>query len=197
MDNLDEEIEYKKKTFWKDGKNIAIIILSVILLCTIFVIPSRNTDEDIAQYERKISELNKKIEVLNDQIKTLTSTINVKEKTTDNLNKENTSKKEEISNNSTNQNNQQNEIKKTTESVQQTTSTEKSSSKTTNTNNNNTNVSSSPTTNSNDNQSEMVWVGETGSKYHYQDCRTLQGKGHQITLKQALAEGRQPCKVCH
>ncbi len=44
---------------------------------------------------------------------------------------------------------------------------------------------------------EMVWVGETGTKYHYQNCRTLKGKGHQITMKQALAEGRTACKVCH
>ena len=43
----------------------------------------------------------------------------------------------------------------------------------------------------------MVWVGETGTKYHYQGCRTLKGKGHQITLQQAQAEGRAPCKVCH
>lgn len=43
----------------------------------------------------------------------------------------------------------------------------------------------------------MVWVGDTGNKYHYQDCRTLRGKGHQITVQQALAEGRQACKVCH
>ena len=43
----------------------------------------------------------------------------------------------------------------------------------------------------------MVWVGETGDKYHIQSCRTLKGKGHQITLQQALSEGRQACKVCH
>ena len=43
----------------------------------------------------------------------------------------------------------------------------------------------------------MVWVGETGTKYHNQGCRTLKGKGHQITMQQALAEGREPCKVCH
>ena len=52
-------------------------------------------------------------------------------------------------------------------------------------------------TESSDNKTEMVWVGETGTKYHYEDCRTLKGKGHQITLEQALAEGREPCKVCH
>ena len=51
--------------------------------------------------------------------------------------------------------------------------------------------SSSPTTNS-----QMTWVGDTGDKYHRQNCRTLKGNGHQITMQQALAEGRQACKVC-
>lgn len=44
---------------------------------------------------------------------------------------------------------------------------------------------------------EMVWVGDTGTKYHYQSCSTLKGNGHQITLQQALNEGRQPCQRCH
>ena len=44
---------------------------------------------------------------------------------------------------------------------------------------------------------EMVWVGETGNKYHYEDCRSLRGKGHQITMEEALAEGRTSCGICH
>lgn len=47
-----------------------------------------------------------------------------------------------------------------------------------------------------DNTTEMVWIGDTGTKYHKQSCRTLKGNGHQITMKQALAEGRQACKAC-
>lgn len=45
--------------------------------------------------------------------------------------------------------------------------------------------------------SNGVWVGNTGTKYHFQSCPTLKGKGHQITLEQALSEDREPCKVCH
>ena len=44
---------------------------------------------------------------------------------------------------------------------------------------------------------QMVWVGNTGTKYHRQGCRTLKGGGHQITLSEALAEGREACAVCH
>ena len=53
------------------------------------------------------------------------------------------------------------------------------------------------TTPSSEDTSEIVWVGESGNKYHTQNCRTLKGAGHQITLQQALSEGRQACKVCH
>lgn len=56
--------------------------------------------------------------------------------------------------------------------------------------------SSNISTSKSDETSETVWVGNTGSKYHRQSCGTLKGKGHKITLKEALAEGREPCKVC-
>lgn len=47
------------------------------------------------------------------------------------------------------------------------------------------------------NQGKTVYVGETGSKYHYQGCRTLKNGGRAISLEEALAEGRTACKVCH
>lgn len=42
-----------------------------------------------------------------------------------------------------------------------------------------------------------VWIGETGTKYHYEHCRTLRGNKYEITLEEAKAQGRTPCKVCH
>lgn len=47
------------------------------------------------------------------------------------------------------------------------------------------------------NNSEMVWIGETGNKYHFEDCRTLKGNKYQITLEEALAQGKTSCGVCH
>lgn len=44
--------------------------------------------------------------------------------------------------------------------------------------------------------SETVYIGDTGTKYHREDCRTLKGNGHAITLDEALAQGREACKVC-
>ena len=58
-------------------------------------------------------------------------------------------------------------------------------------------ASQSTSNNINDENKQFVWVGNSGTKYHNQGCRTLKGNGHQITLEKALSEGRQPCKVCH
>jgi len=43
---------------------------------------------------------------------------------------------------------------------------------------------------------ETVWIGETGTKYHRKSCSTLRGNKYEITLKEAKAEGREPCKRC-
>ena len=56
---------------------------------------------------------------------------------------------------------------------------------------------SSKSVSSETNTAEMVWVGNTGTKYHYESCPTLKGNGHQITLQQAINEGRAPCQRCH
>ena len=45
-------------------------------------------------------------------------------------------------------------------------------------------------------QASMVWIGDTGTKYHRKDCRTLRGNKYQITLDEAKAQGRTACKVC-
>ncbi|MGN1097606.1 MAG: hypothetical protein ACI4SS_01775, partial [Clostridia bacterium] len=45
-------------------------------------------------------------------------------------------------------------------------------------------------------QQQMVWIGETGTKYHREDCQTLRGSKYQITLEEALNDGRTACKIC-
>ncbi len=42
-----------------------------------------------------------------------------------------------------------------------------------------------------------VYAGNTGTKYHKQNCPTLKGKGHAVSLDDAIAEGRTPCKRCN
>lgn len=49
----------------------------------------------------------------------------------------------------------------------------------------------------NDTTEKTVWIGETGTKYHHNNCRTLRGNKYEITLQEALNQGREPCKVCN
>lgn len=84
-----------------------------------------------------------------------------------------------------------NKEKSTNTSSKQSTSSNLSTSKSSNKSTNITNKTE------NSSSSGYVWVGNTGNKYHKQSCGTLKGKGHKITLKEALAEGREPCKVCY
>lgn len=42
-----------------------------------------------------------------------------------------------------------------------------------------------------------VYIGQTGTKYHKQDCQSLKGKGTAISLSEAQAQGREPCGICY
>ncbi len=55
------------------------------------------------------------------------------------------------------------------------------------------NYTESNTQNTNE---ETVWIGETGTKYHRYTCGTLRGNKYEITLQEAMNQGREPCKVC-
>lgn len=195
-----------KKSFWKDKKNIAIVVLAVVLF---FTICGYGGKEDVATYETEINSLNSKITELNNQIKEYGNIINTQKETINTLkegkstNKTNSeSVKAEASSKQTNSST--NKSTTTSASAKTTSSSSKSSNSSNKSSSSSKNSQSSSVSNikkesaqKTDNKTEMVWVGNTGTKYHYEDCRTLKGKGHQITLQQALAEGREPCKVCH
>lgn len=150
-----------KKDFWNDKKNIAIVVLSILLFFCILGLGSNNSNE-VEELKEKISSL---------------------EASSSNLESENTKLKQEKENLET----ENQKLKESSNQPQQT--TENTESEKVN--------STAISVQSSEDNSEIVWVGETGKKYHVQGCRTLKGKGHQITLKQALSEGRQACKVCH
>lgn len=155
-----------KKVFWKDKKNIAIIILSTLLLFSFIA---------LGENDNTSNETN----TLNSKLSNLEASISTLEKENQNLENENTKLKQEKENLEI----ENQSLKETSNQSQQTvvdTTPEKEN-----------------TTQSSEDKSETVWVGESGNKYHTQNCRTLKGKGHEITLQQALAEGRQACKVCH
>jgi len=47
------------------------------------------------------------------------------------------------------------------------------------------------------NQSQTVYIGATGTKYHRETCRTLKSTKTPISLEEAKAQGREACKVCN
>lgn len=44
---------------------------------------------------------------------------------------------------------------------------------------------------------KIVYVGNSGTKYHRQNCRTLKNGSYEMTLTDAQNEGREACKVCN
>jgi competence protein ComEC len=47
------------------------------------------------------------------------------------------------------------------------------------------------------NDNTIVYITDTGKKYHTAGCRTLKKSKHAITLKEAKARGYTPCGICH
>lgn len=46
-------------------------------------------------------------------------------------------------------------------------------------------------------QQEIVYITNTGSKYHRSGCRHLQDSKIEIEKDTAIAQGYEPCKTCH
>lgn len=152
------------------GKNLAIIILSFLLFISIIGQPS------VTDYENNIN-------TLNTTISKQKEIISSNQDDTIKLQNENTQLKDKIA-----ALEKENEILKNI--------SQKTESKPSNTDTVPVTTTTQPKVQNNE-ITEMVWVGNTGTKYHIQSCGTLKGKGHQITLQQAISEGRQACKVCH
>lgn len=164
-----------------------------------------NLNTKLEEQQNKITELEDNHQLLQQEKETLQNKITELETNNQTLQQE----KESLQNEKQQLENEKNELNTKIKESQKTSSTKSTSSTTSsstssNSQSNNSNsttttksISSQNSNTSSDNNSEMVWIGETGNKYHNQSCRTLKGNGHQITKKQALSEGRQACKICH
>lgn len=42
----------------------------------------------------------------------------------------------------------------------------------------------------------IVYITDTGTKYHVDGCQHLSNSKHEISLTEALVEGYEPCTVC-
>lgn len=49
----------------------------------------------------------------------------------------------------------------------------------------------------NDTSEVIVYITDTGSKYHSSGCRYLKKSQHSISLGNAISQGYGPCSVCH
>jgi DNA repair exonuclease SbcCD ATPase subunit len=204
MEKLKEKINILKENnkFFSvilNVKNSAIIILSFLLFITIVTYPDSSNSS-------KISELNDKIQSLNAQLyeqnKKLENNPELQEaqkqiKNLQDANKSLTEKNKTLEDEKTTLENEKNSLNTKLEEAQKTSATNTSKSQTASISSSSSSKARSTSSNSSTSNSQMVWVGNTGTKYHVQSCRTLKGKGNQITMQQALAEGRQACKVCH
>lgn len=143
---------------------------------------------DVETLNKKINELTESEQKSNEEIKQLT------EKNT-NLENEYNAYKEKMQPYETEQqadanNNQATENKVNGQDVQSGTNTSGSPSTSSST------ASTDTSSVSPESNGETVYIGDSGSKYHKQSCRTLKGKGHPISLDEAKKSGYTACKVC-
>ncbi|MBO6243172.1 MAG: hypothetical protein J6O41_01200 [Clostridia bacterium] len=199
---IDKEINQKtniKKSFFKDKKNIAILVLSIILF--IMCIPSNSTSSYIKQIEdlklqisdltKTNEELSSKLQISKDnenKIKTLQNENKLLQEDKDKLNAE----KQQLENEKTQLENEKNELNSKIEELQRTSSTKNSSST----------ISSSPSVHSTSSKqstsnSYTVYVTNTGKKYHTAGCSYLKNSKIAIDKNQAINQGYSPCSRCN
>ncbi len=178
-----------KKSFFKDKKNVVILILSILLFCAFY---SYANPIDVSKYENQIKDLKNTTEQLQTEKTNLEQEKNKLEED-----------KKALEEQKTNLENEKQELTQKVDELskakEESHTVAKSDSPVTTSTTSSNKSSSSPVvaTSQNTNNSQMVWIGETGTKYHNQSCKTLKGNKYQITLQQAQSEGRQACKVCH
>ncbi len=182
---IEEPIENIQKPKKKRKIKISTIII-IFLVFIIFAICSTDTQTEITKLNNNIDDLQIQLENLKTENDNLKQQITNKDSEIENLKSELTNKENTIKNFE----NQVNTLNTNINDLQKQISNSKKQTTTTSAVATTSNIQST-------NNTEMVWVGNTGTKYHKQSCRTLKGNGHQITLQQAQQENREKCKVCY
>lgn len=191
-ENLDE-VKGKKK-FFQDKKNIAIIILSILLLFTLgsssetSVETSTDLTSALTEKEQTIQAKQKQIEDLEKENNTL-----IQEKQS--LESERNQLQEEKQNLETQKNELEQENKNLNEQVEQLKKTSSIKSSTSNTTTSTQKTQKSTTTQNTN--SSIVYVTKTGEKYHKSSCSYLRQSKIQMNLSDAKAQGYTPCSRCY
>lgn len=186
---MEENLEKakSKKTFFRDKKNIAIIVLSLLLLISIGTTTNKNNisekaDANIASIledkkdttqedKKRIEELENKNKILIEEKQNLETEKGILEEKNKELNTQIENLSKEASTKNSTQNNTQ-------------------------TNNTQTNNTQTYTTAENTN-SAIVYVTKTGKKYHRAGCSYLKNSKIEMTLTDAKARGCTPCSKCY
>lgn len=199
----DERLEDNegKKAFFKSKKNIAIIVLAILLLFSIFGGSSASKEKDlnsqIANLSSSLSEKEEQITNLqntNKQLKEEKQTLEAEKKKLEdeknsleedkkNLNTkiEELQKTSSINNNSQSQNSSINTSNKAT-----TQATTQATSQTT-----------TKTTSTSNTDSAVVYVTKTGEKYHRAGCSYLKSSKIEMSLSDAKNKGYTACSKCN
>lgn len=183
-----------KKSFWKDKKNIAIVVLSFFLIISFGDSPSQDTtklnneinslEEQVKSLSRELEEKNSEnnsleIEELQKQIQDKDTHINNLENQINSLNEEKTNLNSKITELTEENNNlQAYKTSSASSSKTQTTSTSK--------------VYAEPT-----NTSYTVYITNSGEKYHRDGCRYLKNSKIAIDKSSAISQGYTACSVCN
>ena len=197
---IDEKIENKKegdknmeenpkKSFWPDKKNVAIVILSVLVFMFAGALGSsddttntissstnvaleeatqENNDEQIINLTNQLNEANEKISSLEKQLDEKNQYVLNLESQVGSLTAEKSQAEAQIG------------------ILQQQLSAKSSSA-----------TSSSGSTSSGTSTSYTVYITNTGSKYHRSGCSYLRQSSHAIDKNSAISQGYTPCSRCN
>ena len=190
-DNIDDLLEEnsKEKTspnkFFKDKKNLVIIVLSILLLINIWYSFKRTTDtsnnlaETLVIKEEQLQEKQEQIEIL----KNANTTLQAEKQNLENKQNQLQGEKQDL------------EAKKSKLEDENRTlniQIEELNKIVANQSNTSTITTSTPNT-----QSKIVYITKTGEKYHKSNCSYLWNSKIEINLSQAKSLGYTPCSRCY
>lgn len=198
--NFDE----KAVNFFKDKKNTAIVILSILVFVLTGGIASKSDTIKTIEASSTVSNLDERIESLNNQIEEANEKIRTLEDNNQTLSKEKEELTAKINNMSSVEElqktlNEKNQYILNLEAQVGSLTAEKTQLETQNgilqQQVGTTKKTNQPTTSPSN--SETVYITNTGSKYHRGSCSYLRNSKHAIDKDDAISQGYTPCSRCN
>lgn len=197
----DENVNKTKKKFWKDDKNIAIVILSVMLISLAFLSPTTySTLDAVGTIDRLSTEINelkqsndnlqKELEDNKNAITKLTEEKQALENEKNQLAEEKqklSDEKQKLEEDNKQLNDEKTQLNNQIEQLKKTSSTQTTEQKKTSQVSSNTQKTTSTT----------VYVTNTGNKYHRSGCSYLRKSSNAISKDAAISQGYTPCSRCN